>query len=100
MNSPCALCGRTPVKARGLCLACYKRHLRRGGLDQFPTSRSWHRICEVLEDLDELLLVRVHPEHWPARLGIGPAALERALYRAGRPEQARLIARERYYGRL
>lgn len=98
MITRCRLCSRRPIKARGLCHTCYNRHRRAGQLDRWPITRRTRPAVDVLEDLDHLIETREHPERWPARLEMTPAALEKALYRAGRREQARLVSQVRRRG--
>lgn len=91
----CTLGCPSRAKGRGLCHACYSRVQRHGRLEEWPVSRVTRPIAEVLEDLDLLVETGVVPANWPSRLGMSPAALERALYRAGRNEQAREVSRVR-----
>lgn len=49
----------------------------------------WHRCADVAEDVTELAANGETPERIATRLGMTPAAIARAMYRAERPDLAR-----------
>lgn len=92
--------GRTPPDgytvchhSRGLCGACYSREHKAGRVTMFPTTaRNYQQERRhVVEAIEAMMVVGLPPEKWCAELGTTPAALERRLYRSGRPDLARKL---------
>jgi hypothetical protein len=85
----CVNCGADRNYARGLCRRCYY-YLRQRGLvdDYYPNYRGWPR-AELVAEVEFLHDTGADPETWAERLGSTPAAVAKALYRAGRYDLAR-----------
>ena len=82
----CARCDRIRnCFGRGLCTGCHKFAARNGRRTRQPRE-------EVVEEVEFLLLPR-GAEGTAAALGMTPAAIARACYRAGRPDLARPFGR-------
>lgn len=92
--------GVSAHKARGLCRRCYGQELRAGTLERWPSlmagwSMRRQDVVGYVEYLRDTL--GLEPEKWVADLGTTSVALARRLYRAGRPDLARLVERINYY---
>lgn len=91
----CMKCGGTCVTRvhRGLCVKCYSVAYRAGTLEDWPLQR---RPCEqVTEEVVWLVEQGVPAVRWPGLLNMTTAAIERALYRAGRNDLGRQASRVR-----
>lgn len=91
--TPCCSCGGDRRgNARGgreLCRSCYDLARHRGILGSYP--RATRPVGDVLEDYVFLRADGVTPRNMPARLGMTRAAFERALYRARKRGDARVL---------
>ena len=77
----CLSCGRDArVAARSLCERCYRVVSRSGHLDEWPTQAQ--RTSALLDDWQWLATTGETVTSAAHRLGMSPAALDRALHRA------------------
>jgi len=91
------VCGHFGHNARGLCTACYRRIEFHGQLDQYPTKPvmqpDFTHVLTAHQALtvEEIEFGTVSSMGDASRLGMSPAALERTLYRAKRPDLVRRL---------
>lgn len=77
----CPECGKRPVKRRGRCLACYKRHLRRRTHYDLPTLKVGPRRihtddgCPVCEEVEQLYEWGLSGHQIADALGMTPEAV-------------------------
>lgn len=91
----CVKCGgpRLIHRGRGLCNKCYNIARRSGTLEDWPLEK---RPCiQVTEEVVWLVEQGEPAVRWPGLLNMTTAAIERALYRAGRNDLGRQASRVR-----
>jgi hypothetical protein len=90
----CRDCGRMgPIQARGLDPTCYKRHLKKGTVEQFEVQRATRPYAETAEEALLLFGSRT-PGEIAEALGMTAAGVAKALYKAGHNKEAAVFDRE------